>query len=54
MFAIFSRFLRDESGATAVEYGLVAGLVALAIVAAVTTFRTKLTNTFNKVGNAMP
>jgi len=54
MLAIFSRFVRDESGATAIEYGLIAGLVAVVIVTAVTTVGTKLTNTFNKVGNALP
>src|ERR1700675_1616003 len=37
MFAIFSRFARDDSGATAIEYGLIAGLVAVVIVTAVTT-----------------
>ena len=54
MLAIFSRFVRDNSGATAIEYGLIAGLVAVVIVTAVTTVGTKLTNTFNKVGNALP
>jgi pilus assembly protein Flp/PilA len=54
MFAIFSRFARDDSGATAIEYGLIAGLVAVVIVTAVTTVGAKLTNTFNKVGNALP
>jgi pilus assembly protein Flp/PilA len=53
MFAIFSRFARDDSGATAIEYGLIAGLVAVVIVTAVTTVGTKLTNTFNKVSNAL-
>src|SRR5882757_1324823 len=50
MLAIFSRFVRDDSGATAIEYGL----IAVVIVTAVTTVGTKLTNTFNKVGNALP
>jgi pilus assembly protein Flp/PilA len=54
MFAIFSRFAHDDSGATAIEYGLIAGLVAVVIVTAVTTVGTKLTNTFNKIGNALP
>ena len=54
MLANFSRFVRDDSGATAIEYGLIAGLVAVVIVTAVTTVGTKLTNTFNKVGNALP
>ena len=53
MYAIFSRFVRDDSGATAVEYGLIAGVIALAIVVAVTTTGTKLTNSFNKIGNSI-
>jgi pilus assembly protein Flp/PilA len=54
MYAILSRFARDDSGATAIEYGLIAGLVAVVIITAVTTVGTKLTNTFNKVANALP
>jgi pilus assembly protein Flp/PilA len=54
MFAIFGRFLHDDSGATAIEYGLIAGLIAVVLVTAVTTVGTKLTNTFNKIGNALP
>ena len=51
---LFFRFANDETGVTAIEYGLIAGLVAVVIVTAVTTVGTKLTNTFNKVGNALP
>ena len=54
MYAILSRFARDDSGATAIEYGLIAGLVAVVIIAAITTVGNTLTNTFNKVGNALP
>jgi len=54
MLAIFSRFVRDDSGATAIEYGLIAGLVAVVIITAVTTVGNKLTNTFNNIGNALP
>ena len=54
MFAIFSRFAHDDSGATAIEYGLIAGLIAVVIVTAVTTVGTKLTTSFNKIGNALP
>ena len=54
MYAILSRFARDDSGATAIEYGLIAGLVAVVIVTAITTVGYKLTNTFNNVGNALP
>lgn len=43
------RFFREEQGVTAVEYGLIAALVAVAIIGAVTTLGTNLTGLFNKV-----
>jgi pilus assembly protein Flp/PilA len=43
------RFAYDNSGATAIEYGLIASLIAVAIIAAVTTVGTKLGTTFNEV-----
>ena len=48
----FDRFAEDESGATAIEYGLIAALIAVVIIGAVTTVGTNLKTTFNKVGNA--
>ncbi|MPZ34772.1 MAG: Flp family type IVb pilin [Rhodospirillales bacterium] len=53
MSAIFSRFIRDDSGATAIEYGLIAGLIAVVVVTAVTTVGTKLTNTFTNISNKL-
>jgi len=53
MYAIFSRFAHDDSGATAIEYGLIAGLIAVVIITAVTTLGTKLNNTFTAVGNSL-
>ena len=53
MYAILSRFARNESGATAIEYGLIAGLIAVVIVTAVTTVGGKLTNTFTNIGNKL-
>ena len=47
---LFTRFFKDESGATAIEYGLIAALISTAIIAAVTTVGTELSNTFTKVG----
>ncbi len=47
-------FIRDENGATAIEYGLIAALIAVVIIAAVTLVGQKLTNTFNSVGNTLP
>jgi pilus assembly protein Flp/PilA len=44
-----SRFMRDESGATAIEYGLIAALIAVVIITAVTSVGTNLTTTFTTV-----
>jgi len=49
MSRILSRFVRDESGATAIEYGLIAALIAVVIIGAVSTVGTKLSTTFNTV-----
>jgi pilus assembly protein Flp/PilA len=46
-----SRILKDESGATAIEYGLIAALIAVVIIAAVTLIGTKLKATFYNVAN---
>ena len=48
------RFLRDDSGATAIEYGLIAALIAVAIVAILTTLGPKLAGVFTKVETALP
>lgn len=47
------KFLQDESGATAIEYGLIAALIAVAIIAAVRAVGTELTNTFNEVASGL-
>lgn len=47
------RFFRDESGVTAVEYGLIAALIAVVIITAVTTVGTQLNTTFSKIGSAL-
>ena len=44
-----SKFLKNESGATAIEYGLIASLIAVAIIGAVTQLGTKVGATFNAV-----
>ena len=49
MHSLFKKFASDNSGATAIEYGLIASLIAVVIIAAVTTVGTKLTTTFNEV-----
>jgi pilus assembly protein Flp/PilA len=47
---MFSRFMNDESGATAIEYGLIAAIVGVGIIAALTTLKTSLSTTFSNVG----
>ena len=46
-------FLRDESGATAIEYGLIAALIAVVIITAVTAVGTNLSGTFNTVSTSV-
>jgi len=46
---LVSRFVRDESGATAIEYGLIAAGISVAIIAVVNGLGTKLTTTFEKI-----
>lgn len=43
----------NEDGATAIEYGLIAALVAVAIISAITLLGTDIGNTFNAVGNQL-
>ncbi|VVE02193.1 Flp family type IVb pilin [Pandoraea terrigena] len=47
------RFIQDESGVTAVEYGLIAALIAVVILASVTIVGTQLNSTFSKIGSAL-
>jgi len=53
MKTLFSRFVSDESGATAIEYGLIAALVAVAIITALTTLGTDLEKIFGKVSKEL-
>jgi pilus assembly protein Flp/PilA len=48
---ILKKLFTDESGATAIEYGLIAALIAVAIITAATTVGTNLTSTFTKVSS---
>lgn len=50
---IFARFAQDESGATAIEYGLIAALISVVIIAAVTTVGGNLTTVFDNIGTAL-
>ncbi len=46
-------FVKNEAGATAIEYGLIAALIGVVIITAVTTLGTKLTSTFTAVSAAL-
>ena len=48
------RLQREEKGATAVEYGLMVGLIAVVIIAAVVLLGNKLNDLFTSIGNALP
>jgi len=49
----FLKLIRDSRGATAIEYGLIAALIAVAAITAMTTLGRNLSNTFNRVGNSI-
>jgi pilus assembly protein Flp/PilA len=51
---LVSRFIKDESGATAIEYGLIAALIAVAIITALTSVGDKLTGTLNMIAGKLP
>ena len=48
-----AKFMNDESGATAIEYGLIAALIAVGIIAAATTLGGGLSNLFNKISTKL-
>jgi pilus assembly protein Flp/PilA len=47
------RFMHDESGATAIEYGLIAGLISVVILTVLTNLGTKLNTKFTRISNAL-
>jgi pilus assembly protein Flp/PilA len=53
MSELLKRFAKDESGATAIEYGLIAAGISVAIITVVQGLGTKLNTTFGKVKNAL-
>ncbi len=53
MSKFVTRFLKNESGATAIEYGLIAALVAVVLVGALTALGGQLNNTFTAVTTAL-
>ncbi len=50
---LFVRFVKDDSGATAIEYGLIAAGISVAIIAVVNGLGTKLNTTFKSVTDTM-
>ncbi len=50
---LFARFVRDESGATAIEYGLIAALIAVVIIGAVSIVGTTLSATFTSISTGL-
>ncbi len=53
MSKFVTRFLKDESGATAIEYGLIAALISVVIIGALTTLGTNLNTDFTSVSTAL-
>jgi pilus assembly protein Flp/PilA len=53
MSVLLKRFIKDESGATAIEYGLIAAGISVAIIAVVQGLGSKLVTTFTSVQNAL-
>jgi len=50
---LIAQFAKDESGATAIEYGLIAALIAVGIIVAASFLGGSLASLFNKIGNKM-
>ena len=53
MLKAIKSFVANESGATAIEYALIASLIVVFIIAALSSLGTKLSNEFSEVGNAL-
>ena len=53
MKSLIAKFVRDEDGATAIEYGLIAALIGVAVIATVRALGGELSNTFSEVESNM-
>jgi pilus assembly protein Flp/PilA len=53
MTNLISRFVRDESGATAIEYGLIAALIAVVVITALTSIGTNLNTKFTSIATSL-
>ena len=54
MFKSVKNFAHDDSGVTAIEYALIAALIAVVIITAVTTLGTQISTTFTNIASALP
>ena len=50
---MFKSFLNDESGATAIEYGIIAAVVAVGLIASLGALKNNMASTFTKIGTSM-
>jgi pilus assembly protein Flp/PilA len=53
MKSLFARFAKDESGATAIEYGLIAALISVVAITTLTTVGTRLNAKFTAISNGL-
>ena len=53
MPSMFKSFITDESGSTAIEYGLIAAIIAVGLIGALSALKTILSGTFNKISTAV-
>ena len=53
MKSLYARFIKDESGATAIEYGLIAALIAVVLITVLTSLGTDLKATFKSIDDAV-
>lgn len=53
ILTVYTRFMSDKRAVTALEYGMIAALIAAIIVGAVTTIGTRLNTTFTNIGNSL-
>jgi pilus assembly protein Flp/PilA len=53
MLRLFRRLRKDENGATAIEYGLIAGLISVVIITAITLVGSSLSDVFNYIGTEL-
>jgi pilus assembly protein Flp/PilA len=51
--SFFSRFMKDESGATAIEYALIAAIIGVGLITALQLLRNDITDAFNEIGNGL-